>query len=692
MPRALFRSTLLLTFVLLANLIAPIAAPVAAHDATPAASPTQEDVYRDPGDRYEVPIPTGWTATVEDDVLDIAAPEGDYHVYVVVVPEPDMAAAIASSWELVDPGTAPVLVNEQEIPAPPGYDGLLVQVFTAGDGTDSYEALAYLVGDSSYVLLLRGDIDVAVRRASQVQIIGSGFDVLSVERESLLGIRPRRFTPAMLDELTAEIETALVSHDVPGAAVAIIQDGEIVYRHGFGVRELGQSDPVTPETLMMVGSITKSMTTMMMATVVDDGLMAWDTPAAGILPSFAVADPDLSATITMRQLVCACTGVPRRDLQYIFNASEMEPADTIASLAGFPFFTPIGEAFQYSNQMVAAGGYITTLAAGGSLPTLADDYVAEMNQRVFGPIGMEHTTLVMAEAEASLNHASSHAYAVDGSYDVLPLSAEALLAPVTPSAMVWSNVDDLGRYLLTQMAGGVTPEGERVVSLANLSETWQPQVPISAGESYGLGWNISTFRGQPMIQHAGNMVGFTADLAFLPESDLGIVILTNASVANLFTDEVRARAFELAFDIDLGADDYFAFALEQRAEQFARSETTIGAAPDAGTVAPFLGDYVSPVFGAVRLTYEDGRMVFDAGEFQGEVRPLQGEAAAVAGYVLIDGPVVGLLLNLRLDGETPVLETVDQITYEVNIFTAIQPATPIATPEAAATPVASPVP
>ena len=84
----------------------------------------------------------------------------------------------------------------------------------------------------------------------------------------------------------------------------------MVYLKGFGVRELGKPEPVTPDTLMMIGSTGKTMTTMMMATLVDDGKMTWDTPAVEILPNFAVADPELSQKITMRNLVCACTGVP----------------------------------------------------------------------------------------------------------------------------------------------------------------------------------------------------------------------------------------------------------------------------------------------------------------------------------------------------------------------------------------------
>ena len=274
----------------------------------------------------------------------------------------------------------------------------------------------------------------------------------------------------------------------------------------------------------------------------------------------------------------------------------------------------------------------------------------------------------MAEAAASPNHASSHARTADGVVAVQPLAVEALLEPVAPSGLAWSNVDDMASYLLTLLADGVAPDGERVVSAASLGETWLPQVPVSSDVSYGLGWFVDSYKSQPMIQHSGNTIGFTADIAFLPEADLGIVVLSNRSLSNLFNESIRYRAFELAFGLELEGEDYIDFALEQQNEAIAQYGAAIGDAPNAAAVAPFLGDYTSPRFGRVRLTYQDGRLLFDAGEFQGEVRPLTGESARTASHVLIDGPVIGLLLNLREDNEQPVLEVIDQISLEVYPF------------------------
>jgi CubicO group peptidase (beta-lactamase class C family) len=111
---------------------------------------------------------------------------------------------------------------------------------------------------------------------------------VATEEIDLGKVPPKPFDAQMQAELEAYITTVMQREEVPGAAVAVVQNGQVVFQQGFGVRELGKPDPVTPETLMMIGSTGKSMTTMMMATVVDEGKMTWDTPAVSILPSPSV--------------------------------------------------------------------------------------------------------------------------------------------------------------------------------------------------------------------------------------------------------------------------------------------------------------------------------------------------------------------------------------------------------------------
>lgn len=681
----LFRVALL--GVLILGAVTPLGDRAGAFQATPAATPqstpqASADTYTDPTGSFSVPIPINWTVEQRDGYAHLTDPDGQIDVYALTVPEADVEAALVAAWELVDPETERTPQDQQEVPSAPGVDQTLA--VTYDDGLESgrlVQAVGQVVGDTTYVLLAEGSVDAAIRRSSQMEVILSGFTILSLDEVVLAGVAPARLTPELLAELEAFIEEQLTAQSVPGAAVAIVQDGEVVHRQGFGVRELGGDEPVTPETLMMIGSTTKPLTTTMMATLVDDGLLRWDTPAVDILPSFAVADPELSDQITVRQLVCACTGVPRRDLEFVFNAATLTPADVIASLASFTFFTEIGEAFQYSNQMVAAGGYIATLAAGGSLESLATDYASVMRERVLEPLGMARTTMSIAEAAADPNHAVPHPFGLDGKPAPQPVESEAIVEAVAPAGAAWSSVDEMARFVITQLQDGIAPNGERVVSAENLAATRQPQVAVSAETSYGLGWFVDAYKGQPLIHHGGNTFGFTSDLAFLPEAGLGIVTLTNAQAANLFTEAVRLRFLELAFAQEHESDETVQFSLDQRQEQFVMLAEAVGPAPDPATVAPFLTTFRNPALGEVTLSREGDRLLFDAGEFTSEVRTASGEVARVAGYLLIESQVLGLPINLRQEEGRPVLAVVDPLTTEEYIFTPIGDlATPLASP------------
>ena len=102
----------------------------------------------------------------------------------------------------------------------------------------------------------------------------------------------------------------------------MVQDGEVAFLQGFGVRELGRPAPVTADTLLRIGSVTKSFSSMLAATLVDAGRLSWETPLVDLLPDFAVADAALTPRLTVRDAFCACTGLPRRDFEFIFNAHD----------------------------------------------------------------------------------------------------------------------------------------------------------------------------------------------------------------------------------------------------------------------------------------------------------------------------------------------------------------------------------
>src|SRR5262249_8183774 len=151
---------------------------------------------------------------------------------------------------------------------------------------------------------------------------------------------------------------------------------------------------------------TKSLTTLMMSKLVDEGKFTWDTPATQVLPSFALGDADVTKKVMMRHTVCACAGLPRQDLEFIFEYANATPKQRVESMKGMKPTTGFGETFQYSNTMVATGGYVAAHAAEKS-KKLGPAYDGVMQSRVFGPIGMKSTTLDFEVAKAH-EHATPH--------------------------------------------------------------------------------------------------------------------------------------------------------------------------------------------------------------------------------------------------------------------------------------------
>jgi CubicO group peptidase (beta-lactamase class C family) len=511
----------------------------------------------------------------------------------------------------------------------------------------------------------------------------------------LSGVAPLPLTGNRQAEFETYIADILAMTGVPGAAVAVVQNGEVVYRQGFGVRELGGSESVTPETLMMIGSITKPMTATMAATVVDAGDATWDTPVVDLLPVFAIADPELTKRLSLRNAFCACTGLPQRDPEFLFNCAELTPERLITSVRDFPLTAPLGEQFQYSNQLFAIGGYAAAAAAEGATD-LYDAYVSSMQRRLLDPLGMSRSTFGLDRVFASGNYAEPHGVDLAGAYHPVSLADDQrYVTAVAPAGALWSSATEMARFVQMELAAGLAPDEARVVSQANLEATWQPQVTIPApanpdlpsefvsmAQGYALGWVVGEYGGQRLLWHSGGTSGFSAQAALLPDADLGVVILTNGINAEFFTYAVQFRLFELVFDQPATFDPVIRAVIAATAQQQAELQQQL-APVDPARVAPYLGRYTHDVLGEVDIELGDGTLIFDAGEFRAELWPLRDAQTGETTYVTSDLPLSGVsTVTFAAEGDTPVMTFTDPTTGEAYVFTFIGRVDATATPSA----------
>lgn len=609
----------------------------------PSPAPPILQTYVDPQGRYLLRFPPRWTAINRDGFGEVRSPDGLISVYTIALPGDDIAAAAAAAWRQIDPAftQAPSATSAQ--PARGGVDAALALAYDDVAGM-MFRAFGQRYGDHVYLVLQRGAVEAVTARQDQLALIESGLTITAIPTTNLTGVAPQFFDADRIAQLDSAISEMLESFDVPGASVALVQHGEIIFIKGYGVRVQDGQAPLTADTLLQVGSTGKTLTTLLLARMVDQGRIAWDTPATHLLPQFAVASPAQTGLITIRHLVCNCSGVPRNDDVLQFQGGTFDAQALIRSIATLTPTLSLDEHYQYSNQMVATGGFAAAAAVYGPDGDLRTNYTRLMVEEIFTPLGMRRTTFDQAAVRMDGDYALPHASDLGPSQRPLGLADEAVLESIAPAGGgLWSSANEMARYLQTLLRGGVTPAGVRIVSTEALGALWTPQAPMDATQSYGLGWRIGSYKGIRLLSHPGNTLGFTSDFALLPEAGLGVVVLSNQA-NSLFPRAVRERVFELAFDLpaDAGPKLMQRYAAEQAQ---ARDDAAQLASPASlQQVAPFLGSYRNTDLGAVDLRWEREALIFDIGESRTELHPLP--AGEEEHYIAVDAPLIGLPIHL----------------------------------------------
>ncbi len=310
--------------------------------------------------------------------------------------------------------------------------------------------------------------------------------------------------------------------EIPGVAIALIssQKEEAVVIEVFGNRDLKKQLPVTLDTLFHIGSTHKSMTALLIATLVDEGIVNWDAPVIEIDPEFELADADTTETVTLRHLLSMRSGIPDW-AEDEFDLDNSDAEDIFAYLAEVELLGEPGEVFSYSNLAISLGGYLAVLAVDPEEEDLYKGYGELLQERILEPIGMEKSTIFASEAKRNPNY--SRSYIVEDG-ELLEAETEDFDGdPLAPSGSLKASITDMASYISTQLNGGVAPNGTRVVSEENLRQTHRPK-----WGNYGMGWEVSKDEGIEMFAHEGSYDNFLSIIAIIPEYELGFVILTNS--------------------------------------------------------------------------------------------------------------------------------------------------------------------
>ena len=413
-------------------------------------------------------VPRFWSVHRAQSILVLLPPETDTHVVIVDAgTEADVLDAAVKAWSVYRSGTVRRVTLATPRAPRNGWDEE-VRLEYENSPSEHVDVVAIAFRHAArWTVLIQDGTDATVdKREAAIDLIFQSLRPAGFRRESFAGRRAHPLNVERIAALTSFVQTSMEELGVPGAALAFLDHGKVVFEGGIGLRELGMPLPVDAHTSFMIASNTKAMTTLLIAKVVDQGKLTWDEPVIRVFPSFRLGNEAITRQVLMRHLVCACTGMPRKDLEWILNTGPNTPvSSTFSQLAATAPTSGFGEVFQYNNLMAAAAGYI----AGHILypdRELGAAYDTAMQDEIFDPLEMHETTLDMDRALAG-NHASPHGDDIDGKPRAVSNAINTAIKPYRATGGI-SSAHDLIKYVRLELAQGVLPDGTRLVSAKNL--------------------------------------------------------------------------------------------------------------------------------------------------------------------------------------------------------------------------------
>ena len=583
--------------------------------------------------------PTGWRVTSAANKLVLEPPEADSHLALLDVQATDADAAVTTAWASYRPDfKRPLRIATPQAPYHGWQERRIYSYETSPNEKAVVYALAWRADRDWTVVIVEASRSTFEKRNAAFSLTIGSLWPKGHHREMFTGRKAHPLDAERISLLKDFVQSVMQQYDIPGVGLSLIDGGKVVFEGGLGVRTLGKPDPVDADTLFLAASNTKAMTTLLLAELVDEGKVRWDQPVAELYPEFRLGDAETTRQVLVKHLVCACTGMPRQDLEWLLNFATATPLSSLASLASMQPTSRFGEVFQYSNLMAAAAGYVgaSIVNPGRELGAAYDE---AMRSKVFEPLGMRHTTFDF-QAALSGNFASPHDIDLAGKTMPAPMDINYSVVPVRPAGGMWTSAHDLSSYLRMELALGQLPGGRQLVSQESLLERRRGQVQTGENVSYGMGLVINTQHGIPVISHGGSLFGYKSDMMFLPGHGVGAVILTNADTGRYLTGLFRRRLLEVLFDGKPEAIEQARVGNTQRLANLAKARERLVAPPDAAEVAKLAARYASPALGVLRVRTQDGATIFDFGTWHSAVASRKNDDGTTS-FITIDPTVDG---------------------------------------------------
>jgi CubicO group peptidase (beta-lactamase class C family) len=585
--------------------------------------------------------PAGWDMQARSDATILTAPEGDFRIAVIDVGKAaDVKDALAIAWQRYRPDAKRTIKLITARAAKDGWsERQIAEYETSPNERAVIDADARRVGNAWTVIIYDGSEATAGKRGAALVLVQDSLRPAGFVRETFAGKRANALTPARIALLKDFITQSSAQLGIPGVGFALIEKGDVLFEGGLGVKELGKADPVDAHTLFMIASNTKGMSTLLLSRLVDAGKLQWDQPVTQVYPAFRLGSDATTAKVLVRHLVCACTGLPRKDTEWLLNTPRDTPASaTFTQLAATEPTSGFGEVFQYNNLMAAAAGYV-----GGHIVhpdmELGAAYDAAMQALIFDPLGMKDTVFPI-DAALTRNHASPHGDDMFAKPAVMPMDFNYTVMPYRPAGAAWSSAHDMIRYVSLELTQGVLPNGKRLLSARNLLARRAHNVTTGEDEYYGMGLEDNRKWGISVIHHGGSMFGYKSDWVAIPGAQVGAVVLTNSENGYALTGAFARRLVEILYDGKPEAAAMIAATAARREPEAAKFRERLVVPPAPAAMAGIGKTFDNPQLGRLDVRRAGNDVVFATASGSSRMASRKNDDGTTS-FVAIDPTLLG---------------------------------------------------
>lgn len=333
---------------------------------------------------------------------------------------------------------------------------------------------------------------------------------------------------AVATDMNLWLDAIEASGQVAGLAVGIVQGDQVLLQRGIGYADASSGQPVTPDTVFRLASLSKSFATTLAGLLVDDGYIAWDSRIGGILPTFALKDASAAEKLSVRDILSHRVGLPHNSYDHLLEQDEPYPL-LVDRLREIDPICGVGDCYSYQNVAFSLMGDVTYAVTG-------DFFYHQVEKRIFHPLGMATATYGRDALESSRDWARPHSR---NGRRWLPFQPRENYYHVAPAAGVNASIKDMSQYLIAHMGGRPDVLAEDLLTTLHRPVVATPTEMSSApwrrsrlrDAHYALGWRVFDYAGEPLVFHAGAVQGYRGVIAFLPQRRFGLVMLWNCETA-----------------------------------------------------------------------------------------------------------------------------------------------------------------